>query len=203
MIFSLYIPSVSVNGDEVTMNTLDKQVSIKRYSALTPQEKTNLESIKDQMMSVVRLGPFNVKSQTGVCKLTTFDRYGGSSSMGASGASGSSSSTSTSSSSSSTSNGISISTTGPNAFIVSKPDFAFNWQRLFVNDDIVTIVYRDGRVVMLCQDLLRPDEKAKVMEVRQEVSRSAQASENLTKSIKNSFKNPMDFVNKALSGIFG
>lgn len=70
-------------------------------------------------------------------------------------------------------------------------------------DDMVTIVYRDGRVVMLPQSLMRPDERAKMVEIRAEVDRQTKATENLTKSFSKSFSNPMDFVNKALGGIFG
>lgn len=144
------------------------------------------------------MGPFNVKSQTGFSKLTTYDRNGGASSMGSGG-----SSSSSSSSSSTSSGGISISKTGKDSYIVSKQDFPFNWQRLFVNSDLVTVVYRDGRVLMLPEAMMRPDEKAKSIALRQEVEKSSKAAEKMTQSFTNSMKNPMDFVNKALGGFFG
>lgn len=84
---------------------------------------------------------------------------------------------------------------------MSKQDFPLNWHRVFVNDNIVTIVYRDGRVVMEPQELMRPDEREKMVALRAEVDKSSKAVENLTKSL--SFKNPMDFVNRALGGLFG
>lgn len=74
---------------------------------------------------------------------------------------------------------------------------------MFINDDVATIVYQDSRVVMLPQDIMRPDEKAKLVALRQEVEKSAKSTEKLSSSISNGFKNPMDFVNKALGGIFG
>lgn len=98
---------------------------------------------------------------------------------------------------------MSISKTGKDSFIVSKSDFPFNWQRLFINEDVVTVVYRDGRVVMLPQDLMRPDEKAKAIALRAEVEKSTKATEKLANSLTSSLKNPMDFVNKAFGGLFG
>lgn len=188
-----------MNGDEVTIATKNTQQVVKKYNSLTAEEKSSLESIKNQMQTVIRNGPYNVKSQTGFVKLTTFDRFGGSSSM----SSGGGGSGSSSSSSSSSSGGTTIQKTDKDSFIVSKQDFAFNWQRVFVNIDLVTVVYRDGRVVMLPESIMRPDEKAKMIALRQEVERSAKASERMTQSLANSMKNPMDFVNKALGGFFG
>lgn len=170
---------------------------------MTPDEKSNIDNTKSLLTTVIRLGPFNVKSQTGFAKLTTFDRYGGTSSMGTGGNSGSSSSSSSTSSGSSSGGGISISKTGKDSYIVSKPDFPFNWQRVFINEDTVTVVYRDGRVVMMGQNIMRPDEKAKMIALRAEVEKSTKATEKLTSSLQDSLKNPMDFVNKAFGGIFG
>lgn len=189
---------MSVNGDEVTIATRNKQTISKRYAALTHEEKNSLESIKGQLTTVIRVGPFNVKSQTGLAKLTTFDRNGGSSSMGT-GGSGSSSS----SSSSSSSGGMSVQRTGANSFIVSKQNFPFNWHRVFINDDLATIVYRNARVLMLPQDLMKPDEKDKLVALRAEVDKSAQAAERMAQSFVKSFQNPMDFVTRALGGMFG
>lgn len=110
---------------------------------------------------------------------------------------------SSSSSSSSSSGGASISRTGPNSYIISKQDFPFNWGRVFVNDDLTTIVYKTGRVLMLPQELMRPNEKDKLVELRKEVDQSSQAAQRLTQSMAGSFTNPMDFVNKALGGMFG
>lgn len=187
---------MSVNGDEITIATRDNQVIMKRFTSLTPDERNNLDSIRTTLNSVVRLGPYNVKSQTGFAKLTTFDKNGGSSTMGTGGGG-------SSSSSSSSSGGMSVQKTGSNSFIVSKPDFPFNWHRVFVNDDLATVVYRNGRVVMLPQDLMRPDEKAKVISLKQEVEKSSRATQRLTQSLTSSLRNPMDFVNKALGGMFG
>lgn len=180
----------------MTISTKDNQQLVKKYNLLGAEEKSSLESTKSQMQAVVRMGPFNVKSQTGFAKLTTFDRNGGSSSMGSGGSS-------SGSASSSSSGGTSIQKTGKDSFIVSKQDFAFNWQRVFVNSDLVTVVYRDGRVLMLPEAIMRPDEKAKAVALRQEVEKSSKAAEKMTQSFANSIKNPMDFVNKALGGFFG
>lgn len=190
--------SVSVNGDEVVVVTKNGQLQVKKYHSLTAQEKKSIEAMKGSLSSVVRLGPFNVKSQTGFSKLTTFDRNGGTSTMG-SGGSGSASS----SSSSSSTGGATMSKTGDNSFIISRQDFPFNWQRVFVNDDLVTVVYHDGRVSMIAESLMRADEKAKIAALRQDMEKSAKAAEKMNKSLANSMKNPMDFVNKALSGMFG
>lgn len=195
--------SISVNGDEVTISTKDKQVIVKKYSALTAEERSSLESIKGTLTPIIRLGPFNVKSQTGFVKITTFDRNGGTSTMGTGGSSSSSTSGSSSSSSSSSSGGMSIQRTGPDAFIVCKPDFPFNWQRVFVIEDVATAIYKDGRVIMLPQDLWRPDERAKLQALRQEVDKATKVSSNFASSVSGSFKSPMEFVNKALGGIFG
>lgn len=172
---------------------------------LTSEERSTLESIKSSLTQVIRAGPFNVKSQTGFVKLTTFDRNGGSSVMGSGGQSGSSSSSTSSSSSSSSSGGgaSSVMKTGKDSFIVAKSDFPFNWSRVFVLEDVATVVYRDGRVVMLPQPLMRPDERAKVVALRAEVDKSSKLNERLAASVSSGFKNPMEFVNKALGGIFG
>lgn len=190
--------TVSVNGDDVTIATRDNQLVKKPYASLSQAERNSLASIKNTLTSVIRLGPFSVKSSTGLAKLTTFDRNGGSSSMGTGGGSSSSSS-----SSSSGGGGSSIQKTGPNSFIISKQNFPFNWHRVFVNDDIATIVYRNGKVVMLPEGIIKADERQKVAELRQEVQQSAKAAEQLQQQISSSFKNPMDFVNNALGGIFG
>lgn len=193
-----------MNGNDVTIATRDNQMIMKKFSMLTNEERNNLEATKSSLTQVIKLGPLHVKSQTGFVKLTTFDKKGGTSSMGTGGASGSSSSSSAaSSSSSSSSGGSSISKTGKDSFIVSKTDFPFNWQRVFVNEDITTVVYRDGRVIMLPQDLMRPDEKAKIVALKQEVDKSAKSAEKITSQIATSLKSPMDFVNKAFGGLFG
>jgi len=184
----------------VTIVTRDNQVANKKLNSLTSEERSSLESNKASLMSVIRLGPFNVKSQTGLSKLTTFDRNGGTSSMGSGGGSSSSAS---SSSSSSSSGGMSVSRTGKDSFIVSKQDFPFNWQRVFVNEDLVTLVYRDAKVIMMPQDSMRPEEKARMVSLRQEVDKSAKVAEKINSSFAQSFKNPMDFVNKAFGGLFG
>lgn len=56
---------------------------------------------------------------------------------------------------------------------------------------------------MLPQTLFKADEKAKLVELRQEVDRSSQAADRMAAQISNSLKNPMDFVSGALSGFFG
>lgn len=189
--------SVSVNGDELTIATRDNKYSTIKFSTLSASDSSALAAIKSTLTSVIRLGPFNVKSTTGLAKLTTFDRNGGTSTMGTGGGS------SSSSSSSSSSGGMSISKTGPNSFIISKQDFPFNWNRVFVNEDVATVVYRDGRVIMLPESLMKPDERAKLVELRAEVEKSSKAAEDMTKSLTQSLNNPMDFVNKAFSGMFG
>lgn len=174
---------------------------IKKYNMLTNEERNNLETTRSTLLQVIKLGPLNVKSQTGFAKLTTFDRRGGTSSMGTGGSS--SSAASSSSSSSSSSGGSSISKTGKDSFIVTKSDFPFKWQRVFVNDDITTVVYKDGRVIMLPQELMRPDEKAKIVSLKQEVEKTTKSSEKITSQLASSLKSPMDFVNKAFGGLFG
>lgn len=191
--------SASVNDDELTIVTQDNQLVVKKYSSLTGPEKSSLESARANLASVLRMGPFNVKSQTGYVKLTTFSKNGGTSSMGTGGASSSSSSSSASTSAA----GLSIQKTGPNSFIVSRADFPFNWQRVFVQDNLVTTVHKDGRVVMLARELMRPDERSRLDAIRAEVEQSVKANERLASNLANSLRNPMDFVNRALGGIFG
>lgn len=176
---------------------------MKKIQQLTADEKNILDAIKIKLSSVIKLGPFNVKSETGFCKLTTFDRNGGTSSMGSGGAGTSSSSSSSSSSSTTGGSGMSVSKNGKDSYIISKSDFPFNWQRVFINEDVVTVVYKDGRVVMLPQDIMRPDEREKMVALRKEVEKSGQAAEKIAGSFVGSFSKPMDFVNKALGGMFG
>lgn len=111
---------------------------------------------------------------------------------------------SSSSSSSSSSGGVSVQKTGKDAYIVVKPDFPFNWVRVFMLEDVDTVVYRDGRVVMLQENLIRQEERTKLVALRQEVIKSAETTKQLTSGLQNSLKsNPMEFVNKAFGGLFG
>lgn len=193
--------SVSVNGDDTTIATHDGQLISKKWGALTNEERNKVDSIKATLCAVHKVGPANVKHKE-FAKLTTFDRNGGIStqSVGGPGNGGSSSS---SSSSSAATGGTSIQRTSDKSFIITKPDFPFNWQRVFVNEDVATIVYNDAKVIMLPQNLMRNDEKQKIDELRAEVDKSAKVAENLVVSIGGTFKKPMDFMNNAFGKIFG
>lgn len=74
--------------------------------------------------------------------------------------------------------------------------------RLFINEDVVTCVYKDGKVIMVPQDLMTPEEQAKIVEIRKEVEKSSQMAQGMANSMLESMRNPFDFVNKALSGFF-
>lgn len=150
------------------------------------------------MTEVVQKGPLNVKSTTGLAKVTTFDRFGSTSSFGTGGGSSSSSSSASSSSDSS----MSVSHTGPDSYIVSKSQFPFGWQRIFTNGDIDTVVYSDGRVVMLPEPLFKPEEREQLIALRQEVTKSAEAGKKMANSMLETISNssPMEFVSKALKG---
>lgn len=197
--------AVSVNQNEISAVSSNNKLISKKLSDLSQTEKHLLNSAKETLTTVIRNGPFNVKSKTGFVKLTAFDRNGGTSvtGVGGPGQSASSSSSSSSSASSSSSNGMSISRTGKRAYIVTKSDFALNWQRVFVNDDLNTIVYKDGKVKMLLENLFDADEKAKLIALKQEVDKSSAIGASMANSMLKSINNPMDFVSKAMGGFGG
>lgn len=192
---------VSVNGDDVNIVSNDNISSEKRMKSLTSVEKAILTGVRSKLVEVIHNGPYNVKSSSNLVKLTTFDRNGGTSTMGT----GSSTSTGTSSSSSSSSSGggMTISRTGPNSYIVSKTDFPLNWQRIFVNEDHDTIVFKDGRVSMMPESLRKGEERVKLISLKQEVDRSNKVGQNIANSMLKSMGNPFDFVNKAMGNMFG
>jgi len=191
--------TVSVNGDEIIIATKDNRSMRKTLGSLVPEERQSLEATKIGLTSVIKFGPFSARSRTGFAKLTTFDRNGGSSTSGTGGGASSSSS----SSSSAGGGSVTIQKTGPNSFIVSKQNFLFNWHRVFVDNDVVTIVYKNGRVVMLPEVLMMADEKQQIIALRQEIQQSGRVTEQMQQQISRSLGSPMDFVNKFFGGMFG
>lgn len=187
--------TVSVNGDEVTIAARDGHKHTKRMGHLSADERDQLARASKELLAVVRSGPFGVHTQgPGPVRLTTYDRYGGTSTMGTSGSS--SSSSSSSSSASTSAGGLTVTRSGANAWVASKSDFGHNWQRVFLNDDIVTLVYKDATVKMLPSSLLHDGERDQLAELKREVDRSTKVSESL-------LANPMDFVSKTLGNLFG
>lgn len=190
--------SVSVNGDDVKIGTKDKTSISKKYDALTDSEKSSLNEIQKLLESVIKNGPSDVRSQNKRVKLTTFDRFGGSSVT-----SYNDGGSSSSSSSSSNKDSESLSMTGQDEFILTRANFPFNWQRLFANGDLYTIVYRDGQVIMQQESLFKQDEREKIVSIKKEVEKSSKVAQHATNSVLNSLHHPMDFVNRALGGFFG
>ena len=75
--------------------------------------------------------------------------------------------------------------------------------RLFIDQNIVTSVAKDGRVVCLPDSLRPQDEQRKIHELRQWLEQTTQATQNMATNMLSSINNPFDFVSNAMNGMLG
>lgn len=87
-----------------------------------------------------------------------------------------------------------------NNFSVSRSNFPFNWARVFINGELVTLVYRNGEVEMLPTSTLEPGQRDAVQRVRTEV---VDMQRNQQRQISNTMQSSMDMVSNVFNNIMG
>lgn len=100
-----------------------------------------------------------------------------------------------------------------NNFSIARSDLPFNWSRVFFNDDMVTLVHRDGKVLMLPIAALDPAQleainklKRDLGEMQRNQETTMQNSMNMVSgvfnNIMNQFPRPPSYQS-AVGGMFG
>ena len=118
---------------------------------------------------------------------------------------GISSSSSSSSSSSFGSNmsgnsggGISYSMRDPNNYSISRSDLPFNWSRVFINDDLVTLVFKNGDVILMPISMLDASQLDTVNSLKREV---ADMQRTQSQQFTNTMQNAVNMVPKIFNSI--
>lgn len=86
-------------------------------------------------------------------------------------------------------------------FSVSKSEMPFGWSRVFVNGDLITIIYKDnGEVKMLTKQTMSADELAAIEQLRRDV---ADMSRKQTEQVVNTMQQSVDMVSNVFNNIMG
>lgn len=183
--------TVSVNGNELLIAKIDGEKVLLSGGNLDGDNLQFVELLRNEIANTN--GGYLQTS-------TAFDDSNGSSVVSAS----SSSVSSSSSFSSSLTDGkrpggeMSYSVRDSNNFSIARSDLPFGWSRIFINENLVTIVFRDGQVQMLPMNLLEEVQIEAINKLKLEAE-AMQRSQ--TQQITNTMAQSMNMVSNVFSDI--
>lgn len=192
--------TVSLNGDEVFVVTIDGQKQILTRSQLGPAEVAFIESLRDEISNSYTVaggglgGTYSIMSSTGS---GTSSSYSSSSSS----TSGGTSMTSMSSGGGGpVHSGMSFSIGGDDNFSISKSDMPFDWYQVQVSGGIVSLIYNSGKVTMQPTASLEPQQLELINKLRDE-AKAAQSvqSKMLVNTMQSSLGTVSNLFNSILS----
>lgn len=192
--------AISMNGDQALVLTATGNEKL--YISKTQLGADGLafvEQLRDGIAASSNSGYTHVSTASGGAG------SGGSNSFMMSSSQGSSSSYSSSSSTSSSNfqqsgNEMSFSAKDENNFSVSKSNLPLDWSRVFFNNDLVTIIYKNGEVKMLSSTVMSPDELAIVEQLKRDV---ADLRRHQADQFANTMSHSMDMVSNVFNNIMG
>lgn len=196
--------TVSVNGDKVSVTALNGEQQVMSRAALGEAGMLFIESLRDEVAN----------SNGGYSHVSTASSGGGGSSgfMMSSNMGGSTSGGSSSSSSSYSTGGhqtsslfgasgeMSYNMKDKDNFSVSRSDFPFGWSRVFFNGDLVTMIYRNGDVVMMPLTALEADKLDAINRIRNEV---VEMQRTQSQQMSNTMQHSMDMISNVFNNIMG
>lgn len=149
--------SVSVNGNEFIAITSTCQTVTKGLNALSDAEKTILHTAKSQLESINGSKSPQLANGQLRYKSSIYSRDGSQTSTSSMG---------TNNQALYQNDGYSISSSDENNFTLAKPGMINNMARIFVNGDLLTIIYTDGSVRMKPMACSSLDEQQLVQQSR-------------------------------------
>lgn len=189
--------SVSINGEKVLIITTGGEKKTNSRSELVPSDLVLIETVRDEI-STGNTGYTHSSSEMGGS--SGGGNFMMSTSSGEGSYSSSSSGFSTSSMRSSGSNDISVNMKDENNFSVSRSDLPFNWSRLFFNGDCVTLVYKNGEVIMETKGSMSGPELEAAEKLIADV-KNMQRSQ--AQAFSNTMQHSVDMVSNVFNNIMG
>ena len=185
--------AVSINGEKAMIMKANGERLYLSKPELGLEQIAFIERVRDEITDS------NVAQQAGYTQVQ-------SGSTGEYLMSSSQKSTSSSSFTSSASSGTSLqemnfSAKDDNNFSVSKSDLPLGWSRVFFNQpDFITIVYKDGNVLMLKYGALNPEERIIAEQLRRDV---AEMRRRQTAELESTMSNSLNMVSNIFSNVVG
>lgn len=174
--------TISVNGDRVMIITGSGQRQMRSRASLGP-DMMFVESLRD-----------SIAEGNSAFSSMSMSTGGGSGfvSSSAMGSSGGGSSFSV--------NGMAVSMTDSSTFSVSKEGLPFNWQRVFYNGDIVTVITRRGDVYMQPMSTMPPAELQALNELKEQV---LEMQRGQAQQFQNTMATSTNMISSIFNGIMG
>lgn len=206
--------TVSVNGDRVSIITLNGEKISSTKTQLGEVDRLFIESLRDEIgNSNGGFTHYSMAGGTGGGEFSSGNIMMSSTLDGGSANSNSFSSSSTSSTGggiqtvtqgiqggSIQSNGLSVNVKDENNFSVSKTDLPFNWSRVFFNGDLVTIVTRDGEVDMRPMNSMEVAQLDAITKLKLEIK---DLQKRQRQQFSDTMQNSMDMVSSIFNNVMG
>lgn len=192
--------TVSVNGDSVMIITSTGEKISTTKGQLDPSGMSLVESLREEILSG-NAGSTQISSSTGGSSNGgNFMMSSSSSGNSFSSSTGGFSSVSTSGGQSSQMDDMSVSMKDENNYSVSKSGLPFNWSTVFVNQDLVTFVMKNGDVEMMPTNSIDSERLEAINKLKLEV-KVMQKSQ--AQHLSNTMQHSMDMVSNVFSNVMG
>lgn len=193
--------TVSVNGDSVIIITSTGEKISTSKGQMDPTGLSLIESLRDELSS-------GNAGFTQISSSTSGSSNGENFMMSSSSSGGSSFSSSTSGFSSirttggqsSQMNDMSVTMKDENNYSVSKSGLPFNWSKVFVNQDLLTLVMKSGDVEMVPINSIDSEKLEAINKLKLEVK---EMQKSQAQHVSNSMQHSMDMVSNVFSNIMG